>query len=81
VTHVSNSLAALGELVSHPAHLYNPYEWKDLQEKIKSKYTIEEDRRMFEAILEGASVDEALAQAKTVKEQQEKTADDGVELF
>lgn len=76
VTHVSDSLASLADLVSHPSQLYNPYEWKGLQEKIKSKYTIEEDRKMFEAILKGASVEEALAQAKPGKEE-----DDSVELF
>jgi hypothetical protein len=79
VTHVSNSLAALGELINHPTHLYNPYEWKGLQEKIKSKYTIESDRKMFEAILNGATVDEALKQAQQA--QRDNGDDESVELF
>lgn len=77
VTHVSNSLAALADLVSHPSHLYNPHEWRGLQESIKAKYTIESDRKMFEAILSGATVQEALL----LMEKQDKEAGDEIEFF
>lgn len=58
--HASHSLNALGELVDDQARLYSPYEWKGLQNSIKSRYTIEADRAMFDAILNGATVEEAL---------------------
>ncbi|MBN2644346.1 MAG: hypothetical protein JXR59_02610 [Desulfuromonadaceae bacterium] len=61
LAHVSNSLTALGKLIEEPARLYNPYEWYGLQAMIKSKYTIEQDRQMFEAILAGASLEEVLS--------------------
>ncbi len=60
LTHVCNSLASLAELIIDPRRLYNPYEWFGLQEKIKSKYTVPADRAMFDAILNGATVEEAL---------------------
>ena len=78
--HVSKSLGVLASLVSDPAKLYNPYEWKGLQEKIKSKYTVEAERIMFEFILQGRSVEEALELAKQSKPESSQQ-DDDVELF
>ncbi len=78
--HVSKSLDVLGNLVSDPLKLYNPYEWKGLQEKIKSKYTVESERLMFEFILNGHSVEEALELAKQSKTEA-NSDDDDVELF
>lgn len=79
LAHVSNSLAALGKLIETPTRLYNPYEWHGLQAMIKSKYTIEHDRLMFDAILNGASVEEALALAKGTAEKEKPEGD--IELF
>ena len=65
--HVSSSLAALGEIVSDVRRIYNPHEWLQLQKTIKAKYTIDSDRKMFEAILNGATVEEVLQQNTTAK--------------
>ena len=78
INHVSNSLSALGELVANPQQLYNPFEWKGLQEKIKSKYTIETDREMFDILLGGASVEDAL---KITLEKSLEKDDNDIELF
>lgn len=79
LSHVSSSLGVLANLVSDPAKLHNPSEWLGLQKKIQSKYTIESDRLMFDYILAGHSVEEALEMAK----QTERSAlpEDDVELF
>lgn len=61
LTHACNSLAALAELIGDAGRLYNPFEWSRLQEMIRSKYVIDADRKMFDAILNGATVEEALA--------------------
>ncbi|SEQ21678.1 hypothetical protein SAMN05421693_12052 [Ectothiorhodospira magna] len=76
LTHIGNSLDDLARLVADPQRLYNPYEWHGLQRAIRSKYTNEADRRMFDAILGGASIQEALALPSS-------TAEDGdrIELF
>lgn len=79
LTHLSHSLDALTGLVANPEKLYNPYEWRGLQQSIKSKYTVDSDRAMFDAILSGKSVKEAL-QMVTHLEQQTSNEDD-IELF
>lgn len=58
--HVKRDLSWLSELVSSPEMLYNPMAWQKLQEDIMSNYTMEEERLMFQHIMNGASVQEAL---------------------
>lgn len=58
--HVSNSMSALGDLVSDPERIFNPKQWHELQNDIKSKFTIAEDRQAFVDILKGKSVEEVL---------------------
>lgn len=80
LSHVSGSLGVLAGLVSDPEKLYNPYEWRGLQKKIQSKYTVESDRLMFEYILNGHSVEEALEMARQT-EQSATQENDDIELF
>lgn len=77
--HVSRSLNFLGDLIGDPQRLFNPYEWYGLQEMIKSKYTLDSDRAMFDAILNGATVEEAMHAASLQKEKE--ASEDNVELF
>ncbi len=60
LSHVNHSLAALSSLVGDKSRLYNPSEWVALQEKIRSKYTMREEVEMFDAVLSGMPVAEAL---------------------
>jgi hypothetical protein len=78
LAHVGNSLEELSQLVRDPGRLYNPYEWNGLQRLIRSKYTSEEDQAMFDAVIRGASVDEAM---QLVLTQQGDGSDDDIELF
>lgn len=79
LTHIGDSLALLGDLLANPGRLYNPDEWCGLQRLIKSNYRIDSDRAMFDAILSGATVQEALKITSTRKESDAE--DDNVELF
>ena len=79
LTHLSGSLESLAALVSQPENLYNPYSWRGLQEKIKSSYTLEADKAMFNAILAGKTVQEALKLLHHCETDNAK--DDDVELF
>ena len=80
MSHVSHSMEALAELISDLSRIYNPGEWVSLQEKIKSRYTLEAERVMFEAIMKGASINEALAaSAEYLRDVHQKA--DNVELF
>ena len=60
LSHVSHSMDAMTDLIIDQTRLFNPHEWLALQEKIRSRYTMESERLMFDALMNGASVDEAL---------------------
>jgi hypothetical protein len=78
LTHVGNSLSELSELVYDDSRIYRPDEWSKLQNKIRSRYSMESERLMFDALMEGASVKEVLEMAKS----SEQYSDDGdIELF
>jgi hypothetical protein len=76
--HVTHTIDALAELIANTKRLYNPDEWVAIQDKIRSKYTIESERVMFDAILNGASVQEAL---ELSRQQAAPSGGDDIELF
>lgn len=77
--HVCHSIDALAALIAEPHRLYDPMEWVGLQERIKSKYTLPEERLMFELIMQGASIEEALARSRAAITP--NTGDDNLEWF
>ncbi len=77
--HVTSNLKGLSSLVETPERLYNPFEWHKFQMEIRSRYTMESEKIMFDAILQGKSIEEALA-IKEAKEA-EQSDDDDIELF
>ncbi|MDE2599609.1 MAG: hypothetical protein KGL40_08300 [Rhodocyclaceae bacterium] len=58
--HVSLALGKLSALISDRSRLFNPEEWKVLQQAIRSRYSTREEVAMFEAVLSGVPVQEAL---------------------
>ncbi|QID19266.1 hypothetical protein G3580_17560 [Nitrogeniibacter mangrovi] len=78
LAHVCHSLSALSGLVVDQSRLYNPFEWVALQEKIRARYSTREEAEMFEAVMNGMPVKEALAQY--VAGQHDK-GDEDIELF
>ncbi len=79
MTHIRHSLSSMGDLISEPSRLYNADEWHDLQAIIKSKYTLESDRKMFDAILNGATIHETLNVSE--KHDAEGASKEDIELF
>lgn len=84
--HVNLSLRHLGDLISDNARLYNPVEWRKIQDEIRSNYTMECERLMFDMIMQGATIDDALQLYRHQFEQTERlTGNDGsgddIELF
>lgn len=63
--HVREALGRLGGLVAEPARLYNPGEWHKLQQQIRHRYTLSGEQQMFDALLAGASVQQALLAARS----------------
>ena len=84
LSHVSSSLGTLADLISDTRRLYNPYEWLGMQEKIKSRYTMVEEGLMFDAIMQGKTIRQALAlyvQAIQDKKRQAASGGEDIELF
>lgn len=75
--HVVNSLSKLGDLVCDPGRLYSPIEWRGLQEAIRSRYTMANERDLFDAILAGESIEQVIEKMHQVTNQ----AGDDIELF
>lgn len=76
--HVKEALEQLGKLVADPGRLYSPQEWTRLQQRIRSRYTMREEQEMFDALLRGESVEQAL---EAVKARLEAGDIDDIELF
>lgn len=55
LTHVSETIESLGELLVDNGKLYNPTEWVSLQNAIRGRYTMETERAMFDAVLKGGN--------------------------
>lgn len=77
--HVCQSMDQLANLISDPRRLYTPAEWAALQQAIKSKYSVEAERLMFDYIMQGLPVEEALKRAMT--QHQAETREGDLELF
>lgn len=78
LSHVSHALGALAELVGDQGRLYNPNEWSGLQGKIRARYSMREEQEMFDLLLSGASIEEALSKGLAVIHEAE---DGDIELF
>lgn len=79
--HVEGSLGLLSDLVGDQGRLYNPREWSSLQGQIASKYTMVEERAMFDAVMRGVPVHTALEQYMAVRMQEVEASGGDVELF
>jgi hypothetical protein len=77
LSHVASSLKGLTSLVESPERLYNPVEWKKFQDEIRGRYTMESEKIMFDAVLQGKSIEEAIKLANKADENDE----DEIELF
>jgi len=79
LAHVTHSLGGLSDLVADQGRIFNPREWVELQERIRSKYTTPDERVMFESVMQGMPVEQALAQY--VESMRSKQQGDDIELF
>jgi len=82
--HVCQSLDKLALLINEKESLYNPECWRQLQDQIKSSYTMDAERIMFEHILRGHSIEEALEIYRhhfDLDKEKDDDTDDEIELF
>lgn len=83
--HVNGSLRHLGDLIGDNNRLFSPQEWRKIQDEIRSNYTMECERLMFDMIMKGATIEEALSLYRHEFNQADTLAkdntDDDIELF
>lgn len=72
---VSKTLGALTDVLEDKSKTNNQDEWIMLQNMIRSKYTLDSDQEMFDAVLNGTTIEEALKTAV------EKTTEHEIEFF
>ena len=80
LSHVSSSIEALSELVGDNSRIYNPYEWKGLQAHIKSRYSMREEHEMFDSVMRGGDVREAVHKYNEARKA-EPAGEDDIEFF
>jgi hypothetical protein len=81
LAHVCHSLEGLADLIADPARLYHPKEWAALQEMVRSKYTMVEECAMFDAVMSGMPVEQALEQYMETRMKEVEESGGAVELF
>ncbi len=79
--HVTDSLSSLSELVGDQGRSYNPHEWAGLQQKIRSRYNMEEELEMFDAVLSGVDIKEAIKTCFNKREARVNKSEADIELF
>jgi hypothetical protein len=60
LTHVRDSLAALGDFVDANAHHGPSADWDGLRRRIRDQYSMEQERVMFDLLVSGATPDQVL---------------------
>lgn len=78
IDHVVQSLSQLADLVGEPSRLYSPQEWQKLQLAIRDRYTMAQERELFDALMKGEDVQTVLARLHQMTQAQ---TDNDVELF
>lgn len=82
--HVARSLEKVSNLMNEQTSIGNPAAWQALQETIKNSYTMEAERIMFEYIMRGGTVADALEIYRhhfDASEASPDQDDDEIELF
>jgi len=78
LSHVGSSMEALSTLLEDNERLHQASEWQILQSEIKSKYSMREEYELFDAVMAGGGVREAI---RHFNEAKKDVAEDDIELF
>ncbi len=77
--HVVEVIAQLADLVGDTSRLYSPHEWSKLQQMIRSRYTMEEERELFDALMRGENIKDVMERLQSMMEN--KVDESDIELF
>ena len=78
LAHVSTALELLSEVVGDSNKIYNPAEWQNLQQSIKSRYSMREEHEMFDSVMAGGEIRDVVRQYYATHN---NNHDDDVEFF
>ena len=78
LSHVGSSMEALGILLKDDQRINQTSEWQKLQESIKSKYSMREEYELFNAVMAGGDIREAI---RKYNEMHKEDSHDDIELF
>lgn len=84
IDHVARSLEKVSNILNDDDNLHDQNSWRSIQNEIKSSYTMEAERIMFEFIMRGGSVKEALeiySHHFTNNSSEDQENGDEIELF
>ena len=83
LSHVNKSLGLVAELIRDPNRLFQPSEWLIIQDEISKSYSLECEKLMFDKIMQGATIEEALHLYENHELNNPSSTDpeDDVELF
>jgi hemoglobin-like flavoprotein len=76
--HVSQSLINMGEIIGNEGTREQVEAWQNLQSDIKKNFTMEAEKKLFDQIMAGVSIEDAL-QKYSISDP--KDEDDTIELF
>lgn len=76
--HVCFSLNSLADIVSDPAKIYHPVEWHALQNQIRSTYSMDVEREVFDDFMKGLPRETIISKMKEMNVNQEVS---DVEMF
>ncbi len=76
--HVTKMLSDVSDLVSAPQRACDLGEWRKMQDAIRSRYSMQEEQEMFDALVSGKTVEQAL---ELVREKLSHGEIDAIELF
>ncbi|MBT3197948.1 MAG: hypothetical protein HN344_09495, partial [Gammaproteobacteria bacterium] len=65
---VINNLNITSALINDPSRIYDPEAWAALHQQIQSTFVMEDAQTLYEDILHGSSIEEALKKAQQLKE-------------
>lgn len=64
LTHISENVRALADLMADPVGADRPCEWHDLQQRTRARFTMESERRVFDALMHGMTMEECVRAPK-----------------
>ena len=64
LTHISESLQALADVMADPGRVDRPSAWHALKQRTRARFTVESERRVFDALMRWMTMEEAVRAAK-----------------